>query len=669
MSLNTVIQIGKAFRNSEHSLKYFKYVGVCPKDKEGNWPVCIAIPVDPDFNFLWKEATEVTSEYEKKKLYYLRFKSSDSDTSAPKYLFGDIYYYRNVDVEKSGIVRAVKDGGNFTLERGNAFANASKEYKDIIKKNKEGGDTIRFLTRFHDSFEKQADLFKNILQYAPAFKSVLSEKKDILDTCFSDTGLYEEKRKEFYAALEDEYFRVMSDEKPEIVKKLSKKGTTPESNKEKIIQCANFRVFIHFDFVFSSSSHWYQVGNVFALLKEGLKANIVRETEQGLVPNAYIYRTLCSGSDKNDVQFPSFDKEKAYKSFVFQNEELENFLYAGRILDKSYHFRRLHETKIDMFVLPVVTQGDAITAEEYYSFFFGNGENEGDKNEDSFSGDEDPVLNIRGRFNRFDFILSDASGNTKNDLIEITGVESSHLKVIQSRISEISHRLLEEADAAIPNSKGSGWKLFHIENSLLWIMGSYLNKSFSPSSNARYTSHLLKILPLVYTKSYYEDKLLLPSLIENVEVVVRNAETSCFFQYHQMRYCLKFLLSIQNNQTNKSMEIITKSRSYQLGYDLGKMAKSLRGEIGTFEKNYVGNLSRRLVNLSDFVKLKNDIDQKLIIHEKAKITALLSHGLAIKLKEFEGSYDRDVCVFGFMEAYFKPILPKESEEGSSKVNN
>jgi hypothetical protein len=625
------------------------------KDKEGNWPICIAIPVDSDFNFLWKKATEITSENERNDLYYLKFKSSDSDTSDPKYLFGDIYYYRKED----------KDGGNFTLKKGGAVVNASKEYKDIIKKNKERCDAIRFLTRFHDSFEQQADLFKNVLQYAPAFRSVLSEKKDILDTCFSDTGLYEEKRKEFYAALKDEYFRVMC-ETPEIVKKFSKKGTTPESHKEKIIQYADFRVFIHFDFSAVGGSHWYQVGDVFSLLKERLKEKIVRKAEQGLVPNAYIYRTLCSGLDKNDVQFPSFDKEKAYKSFVFQNEELEDFLYAGRILDKSYRFRKLHETDIYMFVLPVVTQGNLITAEEYNSFFFGNGENEGDKNEDLLSGDEDPVLDIRGRFNRFDFILSDAGGNTKNDLIEITGVESSHLKIIQSRISEISHKLLEEAEATSPDNK----KSFHIEESLLWIMGSYLNKSFLPTSNSRYTSHLLRILPLVYTNSYYEDKLLLPSLIENVEVVVRNAETFYHSRYHRMKYCLKFLLSIQNNQTNNSMENITKSRSYQLGYDLGKMAKNLRGKISSFEKNCVGNLSRRLVDVSDFIKLKNDIDQKLILHEKAgKFITQISHGLAIKLKEFEGEYDKDVCVFGFMEAYFAPIPSKELEEDDNNVNN
>lgn len=37
MSLDTVLQIGKVLRSSENSLKYFKYLEHCPKDKNENW--------------------------------------------------------------------------------------------------------------------------------------------------------------------------------------------------------------------------------------------------------------------------------------------------------------------------------------------------------------------------------------------------------------------------------------------------------------------------------------------------------------------------------------------------------------------------------------------------------------------------------------------------------
>ncbi len=78
MSLDTVLQIGKVLRNSEDNLKYFKYVEPCPKDKDGNRPICITIPVNPDFSFNW-EGVKITPENERGKLFYLKFKTSDSD--------------------------------------------------------------------------------------------------------------------------------------------------------------------------------------------------------------------------------------------------------------------------------------------------------------------------------------------------------------------------------------------------------------------------------------------------------------------------------------------------------------------------------------------------------------------------------------------------------------
>ena len=78
MSLDTVLQIGKVLRSSENSLKYFKYVKPCPKDEDGNWPICITIPVKEDFSFDW-ERIEITPEKDRERLYYLKFKTSDAD--------------------------------------------------------------------------------------------------------------------------------------------------------------------------------------------------------------------------------------------------------------------------------------------------------------------------------------------------------------------------------------------------------------------------------------------------------------------------------------------------------------------------------------------------------------------------------------------------------------
>src|SRR6185312_2873301 len=127
MSLNTILKIGKALRQSEDSLKYYKYLEACPVkiDKEGNTicPICISIPVNADFSFDW-DKVKITQENERGDLFYLKFTTSDSDSSPKKFVFGDIFYSRKSQLDKNGKLKETKDFGNFTFEKGadkNAF--------------------------------------------------------------------------------------------------------------------------------------------------------------------------------------------------------------------------------------------------------------------------------------------------------------------------------------------------------------------------------------------------------------------------------------------------------------------------------------------------------------------------------------------------------------------
>jgi hypothetical protein len=85
--------------------------------------------------------------------------------------------------------------------------------------------------------------------------------------------------------------------------------------------------------------------------------------------------------------------------------------------------------------------------------------------------------------------------------------------------------------------------------------------------------------------------------------------------------------------------------------------------IKSFEKNYVGNLTRRIASLNDLLKLKVDIEQKLIMHEKTypdiKEASLT---LAEGVKSFKGRYDKNECAFGFFESYF--TFSKKNENNS-----
>jgi hypothetical protein len=379
-----------------------------------------------------------------------------------------------------------------------------------------------------------------------------------------------------------------------------------------------------------------------------LNSEVTRRTEKGLVPDAYIYRTLCSGNNKNDIQYPAFDKEKAYRSFAFETEEhFNDFLYTGKILDKSFH--RLHKTKVDIFVFPIAIQGKNINAAQYDTFFEKT-------NEDLLPSSEEPLLFLindqesKG-FNKFDFILSDNSGNTTNDLIEISGIERSNLKLISEAIQKESIKISNEKKNSLLTSDTS----FRIEISFLNILGTYIiNKSgyLEVKENHRYKSHLLKVLPLIYTTCYYSDELLLPAFIGNIECIVRMVKekvSGC--KYENLKFDLKFLLSIQNSKNNKYMEIM-ESKSYQVGLKLGKLSKPLKKKINSFEKKYVGLLTRHVGTKDDCIKFANDINEMLIRHEKAwaNLSAEVANELANILI---ADYDKEKLAFGFFEGYFK----------------
>lgn len=705
MSLETVLQIGKVLRNSENSLKYFKYVEPCPKDKDGNWPICITIPVKEDFSFDW-EGMKITPENEREKLYYLKYSTSDNDSSPKKYLFGDICYTRKSEVDKIGKIKGVKDFGNFTFEKGqgNAFLNGQKAYEEIINdflldsiksnvssavEKKDIAPLLKFLldnfkqdkiidipkrfiaysqiietaimqlrkdetnnqlAQFHNKFENEIEKFNKLLLFSPVFGAHINDKDIIKESLLN------------LNELQEYYLNVIKHNNQNLLKRLLSQGESLDSysdeTKKRLLQFADFSVFIHFEYIQGDENiSWYQFDETFGSIKDKLNSEVTILTDKGLVPSKSIYRTLCSGNDKNDIQFPSFDLEKSFRSFSFENQEqFEDFLYTGSILNKS--FRRLRYTDIDMFVFPIAMNGEQISANDYDAFFF-------DKKDETRLV-VDPIFSIFQndgieKFTRFDFVFSDSSGNTTNDLIEISGIEKSALRDIQKRIETISWEINQEKMSTL--NFENGFNNFQIEISFRNILGNTLinsNGKVDYKTSSKYKSHLLKTLPLIYNSNYFYDDLLLPSFIQVAEFIVRNIEkNSIWFNYADLKYHLKFLYKIQNSKNDKFMEI-TSSESYQVGFMLGGLARNLSHEINSFEKNYVGNLTRRIGNLSDFVKLKNEIEQKLVMHDKTKYTFQTSYDLAQKVKEFNSRYDKEECAFGFMESYFKPFPKKDT---------
>jgi len=158
MSLDTILQIGKVLRSSENSLKYFKYVEPCPKDKDGNWPICITIPVKEDFSFDF-ERMKITPENQRENLFYLKFKTSDSD-GLVKYVFGDIYFEKKTSVKKDGSID-ISESGYYRLDnpkhtnaayRPSSFYRGINDFKDIIKSHEENKSSV--IRKFHEQLEE-----------------------------------------------------------------------------------------------------------------------------------------------------------------------------------------------------------------------------------------------------------------------------------------------------------------------------------------------------------------------------------------------------------------------------------------------------------------------------------------------------------------------------------
>ena len=82
------------------------------------------------------------------------------------------------------------------------------------------------------------------------------------------------------------------------------------------------------------------------------------------------------------------------------------------------------------------------------------------------------------------------------------------------------------------------------------------------------------------------------------------------------------------------------------------MAKPLKNSIGSFEKNYVGLLSRRVSTKEDCIRFVTDLCQKLVMHDS--VWSVMSAEVFDDLAKLpEDKYDKDELSFGFLDGYFK----------------
>ena len=596
MSLETVVKIGKFYRQDKNAWKYHEQINHVMKDvdalakykdKEGNPVTTIfyEIPVidkGDEFFFDFDNKTNISDEDKKKSLYYLNFKTSKKDSSK-RFLFGDLVYAYYTD--KKGTL----------IESGNYRMNG-------IWSNKEKNGEIELKS----SFWQSEDVAKNM-------NNVFIQKF----------------RREF-------------------------RRKTNEI--ESFLKSQN-SVVIHFSF---DGKRWLDIDGIIESIDHNLTLNLVnnfRDSDK-VVLAKYLYKTLGGVT-------PGFIDSSGYKNKLFSRDDIVSLMYAGNAAEKPV----IRFGNIGIIPLP---HSDLLSAESVVAFFERDKKDieeevrkeddiiDATRNDDSDLFFTDLVNNDFDDTVKFDIVFTSIPASPAGvfaDLIEISDVEKSLLKHINENVREKANEMENRANSDFPNAKKPF--RFHIRTSFLKILGDVTK------DKKKFQSHLLKVLPQIYTDNYYDDPILLSAFLEKVEYNIREGNQS----FSTLKYDLYFLMNIQKN--NPLMKI-TESNSYALGKNLGIMARQFAAwrdncPIKSFEKSYVGNLSRRTSSIEELVKFAAFINEKLVMHERLYLEVKNAYQeLILTIKNFGSEkYSKYNCSLGFFTSYYET----KSSSDNNKENN
>ena len=627
MSLDTVLKIGNILRNSKEKMSFSNAVASCPKDNKGCWPFCLSLPVDKDFNIIFDKAS-IVHENQRNNLYYLKYKTSGNDTSC-KYMFGDIYYSVKGTLGNNGSI-SISEDGNYRLAKSqSSFDKGNADYKSICSSLDFSIEEITEFKQIRTGFGREQTMLERILKYAPAIIKYFEEDNV---SSFKEYIENEDNLKNICCTINKENNK----------KKLKKLGKAKGDEELLLLNTAS--IFLHFSYEDGNGDgkSWYDFSNTFELVTRKMLKEYVAETKGRLVLNKNLWHTICSGDKKNDIQFPNFVLENRYKTRGFTESDIENLFYGVTYAKKG---KMISGSEYKLIVLPF---GKDLKADDLKLFLEKKNESSiilsNEYSDDLISS----ALGSSSTFTSFDFIFV-KNGGTKpdTDLIEISNITRSALNRVDSRNKSIAHQVYAERNNEIKVDMS-----LSICKSLSNLLGDVqldATGKIKIAASKKYESHILKVLPLIYKEDYYNDPYLLHSFVTNVESATRIGDGS--FWCKILKYDLMFILSIQNNKQNKYMEI-TNSASFKLGFKIGKMAKPLKKAIGSFEKSYVGLLSRRVSTKDDCIRFVTDISQKLVMHDGmwATMCAEVCDDLA-NLSESE--YDKDELSFGFLDGFFK----------------
>lgn len=643
MSLDTVLKIGNILRNSKEKMSFSNAVASCPKDNKGCWPFCLCLPVDKDFNIIFDKAS-IVPENKRNSLYYLMYKTSTSD-SVCRYIYGDIYYSFKGTLGKNGSINKPVEGGNYRLmESPSSFDKGTATCNEICSLSGFSPEGTNEFQRMRTGFAKEQTLIERILKYAPA---IIKYFENVNVSSFKEYIENEDNLKNICCTINKENNK----------KKLEK--LSEAKGEEELLLLNSASIFLHFSYEDGNGDEksWYDFFNTLELVIREMHKKYVEDVKgnkERLVLKKSRWPTICSGDEKNDIQFPNFDLGNRYKTRVFTESEIEDLFYGVTYAKKN---GKKISDKYKLIVLPC---GDNLKAEDLKLFLEKRNESAivsaNEYKDDLISS----ILEDSSTFTSFDFIFARTERTKPDDtyLMEISNITRSNLSRVNSRNEKIALQVYAERNKEIKIDKPERNKEKKEDYSLS-ICKSFRNLLGDVQMNTtgkvkiaaskKYESHILKVLPLIYKGDYYNDPSLLHSFVTNVESAIRIGGGQ--FWYKILKYDLMFILSIQNNKQSKYMEIIN-SASFKLGVKIGKMAQPLRKSIGSFEKNYVGLLSRRVSTKEDCIRFVTDLCQKLVMHDS--VWSVMSAEVFDDLANIsESEYDKDELSFGFLDGYFK----------------
>ena len=644
MSLDTVLKIGNILRNSKEKMSFSKNIVSCPKDEKGCWPFCLCLPVDKDFNIIFDKAS-IVPENKRNSLFYLKYITSNNDKSF-KYIYGDIYCSVKGALGKNGSINEPKECGYYRLaasKSGSSFNIGTATCKEIYSSPDFSPEEIKEFKQIRTGLAKELTLIERILKYAPAIIKYFENE---------NVSSFKE-----YIENEDNLKNICCTINKENNKKKLDKLKEAKSDEE-LLLLNSASIFLHFSYEDSNGNEksWYDFSNTLELvIREMHKKYVDDKNKERLVLKKSLWPTICSGDDKNDIQFPNFYLENRYKTRVFTESEIEDLFYGDEYAKKNG--KKISDSKYKLIVLPC---GDNLKAEDLKLFQEKRNEpaivSANEYKDDLISS----ILEDSSTFTSFDFIFAKKERTKADDtyLMEISNITLSALNRVNKRNKEIADKVYAERNKEIKidkleRNKEKKEDYSPICNSFHNLLGDVqMNNTTGKAeivASKKYESHILKVLPLVYKEDYYNDPSLLHSFVANVESATRIGDGS--FWCKILKYDLMFILSIQNNKQNKFMEI-TNSCSFKLGFKIGKMAQPLRKFIGSFEKNYVGLLSRRVSTKEDCIRFVTDLCQKLVMHDS--VWSVMSAEVFDDLANIsESEYDKEELSFGFLDGYFK----------------